>query len=113
MAVRHLGSSLAPDVDGVYGTLLCIIYEVYFAPRKPAVKGKGAKQIALCSLRYLTSFGAIVERDPFRFRMTQFNFRSTPWNARTGYKLEVRRISQALAFLSPLNPRLFVFDSKG
>lgn len=122
MAVRHLGSSLAPDVDGVYGTLLCIIqsswwlwqlYEVYFAPRKPAVKGKGAKQIALCSLRYLTSFVAIVERDPFRFRMTQFNFRSTPWNARTGHKLEVRRISQALAFLSPLNPRLFVFDSKG
>lgn len=25
MAVRHLGSSLALDVDGVYGTLLCIM----------------------------------------------------------------------------------------
>ena len=59
MAVRHLGSSLAPDVDGVYVTLLCQsswwlwqLYEVYFAPRKPAVKGKGAKQKRY--VRYVT-----------------------------------------------------------
>ena len=90
--------------------------------RKGEGQGEGiceiprANQTALCFVTLLDPhFTQPLSywRDDFRFRMIQLNLRSTPWNARTSYKLEVGGISQASIFLACSNRRpSFVFDSK-